>query len=371
MGGMMNDVGLGKLNWTVIAQRIVRGLGVRPDELILVRDDSGRMGVVEPILLAIELAGATPLLQLTPTNYMEQLWERGTSGYLKNWDKHRASWVEQADRILVLAGAQPRFETIPTEAFMAWQTAEQRLTEIEEERLLPYLLVAVPTALRAEQVGMSLTELDAYLMPALAAGVNELYRAMDRVLTAVRHATQLTIQTGNGCELRVMLDPKRAWHSDDGFIDEQDMAKGSIVSNLPAGSLYTTVVESASSGTLFVPRSGNARNIMFTLENGRISHIEAEEGGEALTTLFAQNTGEPGRIGHIGIGLNPHLNRPIGWTLVDEHVGGYLFVSFGENRYMGGENESSLNVDFAIPEATLLADGKRVIQNGRLRGWTR
>lgn len=69
-----------------------------------------------------------------------------------------------------------------------------------------------------------------------------------------------------------------------------------------------------------------------------------------------------------GIGLNPHLRQPIGWTLVDEHVIGALFLALGENRYMGGQNASSLNHDFALQGASLLVDGQVVVDAGRYAG---
>jgi hypothetical protein len=51
---------------------------------------------------------------------------------------------------------------------------------------------------------------------------------------------------------------------------------------------------------------------------------------------------------------------------VDEHVAGCLFISLGENRYMGGQNETSLNVDYAIPATTLVADGRMIVAAGKL-----
>ena len=82
--------------------------------------------------------------------------------------------------------------------------------------------------------------------------------------------------------------------------------------------------------------------------------------------MFDSHSGEPRRVSHIGLGLNPCLRQPIGWTLVDEHILGTLFFAFGENRYMGGENESSLNIDFALPGATLEIGGQMVVSEGRI-----
>ena len=82
------------------------------------------------------------------------------------------------------------------------------------------------------------------------------------------------------------------------------------------------------------------------------------------SAMFDRHTGEARRISHVGVGLNPYLRRPVGWTLVDEHLHGSLFVALGENRYLGGENASSLNVDFAVPGATLLVDDRIVVDAG-------
>jgi hypothetical protein len=45
---------------------------------------------------------------------------------------------------------------------------------------------------------------------------------------------------------------------------------------------------------------------------------------------------------------------------------GLLSIALGENRYMGGQNESPLNVDFAIPRATFLADGRVIVEEGKV-----
>ena len=73
-------------------------------------------------------------------------------------------------------------------------------------------------------------------------------------------------------------------------------------------------------------------------------------------------------MSHIGLGLNPYLNSPTGWTIIDEHIHGYLFIAFGENRYMGGQNESSLNVDYALANATLQVDGQTIVSKGKVTG---
>lgn len=99
---------------------------------------------------------------------------------------------------------------------------------------------------------------------------------------------------------------------------------------------------------------------------GRIDHIEAERGAQALAVMFDSHSGEPRRVSHFGIGLNPYLKEPVGSVIVDEHIRGWLFIAFGENRYMGGHNLSSLNVDYVHSAVTLEIDGKIIISRGNL-----
>jgi len=348
--------------WQPIAQRIVQGLGVAPGELIQVRDSAGRFDALLEILLAIECAGATPQPQLTPVAYLQRLWSAAPRSYLADWDRHRQAWARQFDRVLVLGGISADFGASDEAAFAVWRQAVHRLSAIEEARSLPVLVVALPTEARAAQLGISLPALEQIVLPALALSAAQLAATIRRVQDAVADCQTLIVQTGGQHELRLERG-QRLWLCDDGLIDD-DRARGGV-SNLPAGSIYTTVLEHATEGRLWLPQAGDATDVVLSFEAGRIAQITAQH-VETLHALFERHTGEPRRVGHIGIGLNPHLDRLIGWTLVDEHVEGCLFISLGENRYMGGQNESSLNVDYAIPAATLIADGRMIVAAGKL-----
>ena len=180
---------------------------------------------------------------------------------------------------------------------------------------------------------------------------------------AAEHTHTLVLRTGDQHELHLRRNG-RVWLADDGYIDPSDIAKGAIVSNLPAGSIYTTVIEDATHGTLYLPQVGNARDVVFHFQGGRAAVIEAASGAQELNTYFDAHDGESRRISHIGIGLNPFLQKHIGWTIVDEHIIGSLFIAFGENRYMGGQNASALNVDFELAGATLFADTRPLMLQG-------
>ncbi len=349
--------------WPAIARRIAQGLGVQPGDLIQVRGDAGELARLQEIVLAIEVLGATPLIEIWSSDYLRRLWTETPIDHLAQWDRHRARLVTQVDRIVTLQGAARAASDVPAARIDAWEAATQRIEQIEEERRVPILVVASPTERRAQQLGLTYEALEAIVLPALAVSAAQLQGEITRVLAMAAGGRRLTIRTGEGHALH--LDQgDRVWLSDDGTIDDADRARGAIVSNLPAGSIYTTVLEDQTHGSLYLAVAGEARDVVLTFEAGRIVDIQAASGAEALGRFLDSHSGEPRRVSHIGIGLNPYLAAPIGWTLVDEHVHGALFLALGENRYMGGQNVSSLNYDYVIPAATLLVGGRAIVEDG-------
>lgn len=350
-----------------IAQRIVEDVGVAPGALVLIRDRAGDRAMLDAVMLAVEERGGTPLPEINTPEYLIALLTRTDPGLLAGWDARRADWLRSADRIIKLAGGPTDLAGVSAAALDAWEEAIQRLSQIEDERHLPSVLVALPVPEQAKALQMSVQEMEALLRPALAVSVSELRAELAKLGRTTLESSNLTIVTGENCVLHLRREG-RPWHVDDGIIDSVDQRNGGHVANLPAGALYTTVLEDATEGDLWLDHAGPARDVHLHFERGRVTSIEAGEGAAELEALFDDESGESRRISHVGMGFNPHLQRPIGWVLVDEHVHGALIVAFGENRYLGGQNASSLNIDFCSMEATIRADGRTIVERGTIAG---
>lgn len=353
--------------WLPVARRIVEDVGVCPGDLVIIRDRVGNRAVLDEILLAVEASGGTPLPEVTPPAFLVRLLTEADALQLRHWDGRRTDWVRSADRIIKLVGGVGDLSQAPPDALAAWTEATQRLTRIEDERRIPSVLVALPNPEHAAALGMSLQDLTTVLLPALRVPVTDLRAAFNSIFPIVAGASTLTIRSGDDCVLHLRRDD-RPWLIDDGMLDSADCVGGGHVANLPAGALYTTVLEDAADGDLWLARAGPAREVRLHFERGRVTQIEAREGAAELDALFDAETGESRRISHVGIGFNPRLQHPIGWVLVDEHVRGAVIVAFGENRYLGGRNASSLNIDFCSTDATVCADDRMIVHRGSLVG---
>ena len=309
-------------DWAQIARRIVAGLDAQPGELIQVRDHVDRPDVLREVLLAVDLAGATPVVDHQSPAYLDRWLAAATPAAVEQSGRQRLQLLEQVDRVISLSGGIPDFAQAAPAALAAWQQIDAALTQVEEARQLPILVVAVPNEQRAARLGVTLAALEEHLLPALLLDVAESRRLIEQTLTAV-DGNHIVIRTGDGCELHLYRGD-RHWHGDDGVIDEQDRQHKTIVSNLPAGSVYTTVLEEQTHGSLYLPEALAATAVVLHFAAGRIAAIEAASGADALANWLDSHSGEPRRVSHIGIGLNPHLRRPLGWAIVDEHIAGEL-----------------------------------------------
>ncbi len=347
-----------------LAWRAVNGAGVQPGELIVVMDHAGRDDVLRKVLLNIDLIGATPLPEIAPPDHLAKVLYAAETEHIAQMDKHRAAWMQQCDRIIVLNGGWLDLADAPAESIQAWSDAQSRLAEIEEARHTPNIVVAVPNEAQAQRLGITLTDLENLLHDPIVAPLLNLQNAALRIQHKLS-GESFILRSGANCVLR-MKHGNRPVLMDDGYIDDADRAHGAVLSNLPAGSVYTTVLEDTAEGALFLPAAGDARDVTLHFKEGCVFRVEAASGADEVEAMFDAHAGESRRIGHISIGANPHLRRPIGWPLVDEHVWGALFVSFGENRYMGGENASALNEAFALPDVALEIDGATLLEYGRV-----
>ncbi|MEM4360431.1 MAG: hypothetical protein QXT45_07885, partial [Candidatus Bilamarchaeaceae archaeon] len=175
-------------------------------------------------------------------------------------DRRRVEWLQQVDRSLALIGAQPDLRRVPDEALRAFTTTYNQLETIRRERRIPQVIAAIPTIGKAAQLGLSHEELELRVMPALLVDPAVLVAASERVQSTLATAKTITITSGPGYELRLERG-ERPWLRDAGRLETTGGTAGAIVSNVPAGLLYTTIVEESAEGDLFLPVAGPAREL--------------------------------------------------------------------------------------------------------------
>ena len=144
---------------------------------------------------------------------------------------------------------------------------------------------------------------------------------------------------------------------------------------MPSGEIFSGPVEDSPRGRLRcgfpVCRGGRELDgIELEFADGRSSSARAREGEAYLLSMLELDPGAR-RLGEIGLGLNPGIDRFTGSILYDEKIGGTVHLALGQSYpETGGTNESALHWDLIIDTrkgGRLTADGQVVMEDGRWR----
>ena len=224
-----------------------------------------------------------------------------------------------------------------------------------------------PTEASAQEAGMSLSELEAFVAKALfldrddpAAAWRELRATQARVVERLRDASELRIEA-EGTDLRLRVDG-RTWINSDGK------------RNMPSGEVFTGPLEDSANGTIRYtipssPAGVQVAGIELRFEDGEVVDARAERGEAYLLRTLATDPGAK-RLGEIGIGTNFGIDRAIGAILFDEKMGSTVHLAVGRSYpESGGTNESAVHWDMICDlrqGGRLTADGEPIVEDGRL-----
>jgi len=139
--------------------------------------------------------------------------------------------------------------------------------------------------------------------------------------------------------------------------------------NFPCGEVFIAPIENRVTGKLVCDISVEdigriQKPVTMTIEDGICTHIEGERADEVRKILFT-NT-ESRIVGEFGIGLNGEISPLEERTLLLEKANGTAHLAFGSNEDFGGMNFSSIHADFVFNQPSILADGSKIMEFGRL-----
>ena len=81
--------------------------------------------------------------------------------------------------------------------------------------------------------------------------------------------------------------------------------------------------------------------------------------------LLSRNDPNVFNVAELGVGMNPCCSF-MGFMLEDEGVEGSVHIGIGTSITLGGTVKAACHYDLIMTGATLVADGKTLIEHGRL-----
>ncbi len=191
--------------------------------------------------------------------------------------------------------------------------------------------------------------------------VSRLSQKLRDILTIAKEAT---VSAPNGTHLHIPIAQQK------GYADTGLLREPGAFSNLPAGEASIAPDNGKTEGEMIVdsgmgvmPEDNDP--LVITIKKGRANRISGGLAAERLRRRLAQVGPKSRKVAEFGIGTNKmaHLS---GYALEDEKALGTIHVALGNDLSFGGNNNVPIHLDAVIYKASLVIDGRKILENGRL-----
>ena len=133
--------------------------------------------------------------------------------------------------------------------------------------------------------------------------------------------------------------------------------------NGKGGALRVAPVEDSSFGQIRLAevRLGAvvAKDVVFEVDNGRITGVRAAEGANALSDALASAGGSAKRFAELSLGFDPQASS-------GSEAAGTVCLGFGGNQALGGATPGALHSRYCLADATLFVDSRYLVRDGKL-----
>jgi aminopeptidase len=340
-----------------------RSVAVQPGWQVSIRATPLARPLVEAVIEQLARKGAYPILQLSfeqiggpfareapvevlrePAPLQRRIWE--------DVDAFIAIWAPENTR----EGAELSEER---------QTALEEMLAPMRERTMamaaPWVVAEYPVHAAAQDAGMTLAEYEEFIFDAVLLDWDAEGERMRKIADVFDAADEVRI-VGPGTDLTLSL-AGRAGAVDDGHV------------NMPGGEVFYSPVEDSAQGVIefsefpAVYFGHEVDGVRFVFDGGRIVDATARTGEEFLVQTLDSDDGAR-RLGELGIGCNPGIQRFMKNVAFDEKIDGTVHLAVGNSySFTGGTNKSAVHWDIVKDlrsAGQLFADGQLVQQNG---GW--
>ena len=345
---------------------VERCVDVQPGWQVLVVSMPQGRPLVEEVVRAIARRGAYSLLRLgftLPTH--EHAWTNAAPEPLvSQLPPIEAYQWDNADCYVVVQAPESTRDGSNVPAERSALVRQARLPHLAPfvagEK--PWVGGQFPTHALAQEAGMTLDQFEEFLYGAVLVDWDALGAHMRRIADRFDAAGEVRI-VGDGTDLRLSLEGRH------GEVD-------SLGANLPGGEFFFSPVEDSAEGVITYseyPACYMGHQVVgarLRFEQGVVVDASAEGDEEFLLATLDTDEGSR-RLGELGVGCNPGIQRHTRNTLFDEKMEGTVHLAIGQGfAFLGGTNVSAVHWDMVKdlrPGGRIELDGEVVQENGAWR----
>ena len=356
----------------VASQLVSTCLHVRSEDVVVIETAPHMIGLATRIGIACDKRDADTEVSLRTDDAFFSFLESKSVEQLSRPSKSALALANAMTiNVSLVALENPeRLRNIQPEKIAAVQRSRIPIEDVKLNRKVKtvYMALSELTSKRADTYGLSLASWRRAVEAASAEDYSELRTFGAKLRPLLKNGADVQIKAPGVTDLKFKLAGR--WPSlNDGIIDEEDIQNGSYSMIIPAGDLAVAMSEDSAEG-LFVsnvrqPWLGRwVEGVKWRFKNGRITEFNAKNNLSALKFEYEASKGQKDRIGVLYLGLNTKAMFGQLFSL-NRIASGAISIGIGNNKRLGGANESEFEFFATVSDGTLTVDGQTIISNGK------
>ncbi len=374
-----------------LAEDVVNAIGVQDGDAVFISGGSHEQKFLEDIGIAVARRGGQPVISAVSNDYQKRLLETCTVAQLKRMPKIMMGIAQAMDAyVIVEPYSDPSIKARFREKMQARSEGNFPVMQVIYGKPgKRWLYMGWATEGMAKMYHVPLQVLEKLVIGGCNIDYGVLKEDCELVMRALNDARYVHATDPHGTDFRLDIEGRRL-NPDDGMLSPEKVAVGDLGGNLPAGEVFVAPNENYGGGTIYCPltiddltRGILIKGVRLKFENGTLLPDEctAEVNQDVLRDTLAKmvetdmekyHAPNALKVAELGIGLNPVIDRAIGYILTDEKIGGSVHVAFGRSDMYGGNVQSNMHWDFVTaPDVTLeveYMDGSKALlmKDGKL-----
>lgn len=196
---------------------------------------------------------------------------------------------------------------------------------------------------------------------ACGADYSEIKVISEKIAALLDKASELRITSAKGTDLTLDISGRNGI-ADTGFLNHPG-----AFGNLPAGESMISPLEDKGNGILVIdgvagPLGKVETPVTLHIKDGRVIKTEGDDG--KLSEFYGRFQANVDKIAEFGVGTNKYTTL-IGHPLCDEKVFSTVHLGFGNNLFMGGQQDCNMHYDMILHEPDVYLDGVCIIEKGK------
>ncbi len=340
--------------------------------MVLIETWQHTLELASDIALECYRTGAKPMITLMTDRLWWNILEQIPDQYIRKTPRHVLNGADSITVWIGLGGPQDptRFRDVPASRLESFFEGEKPILDktFEKKVRTAELALGHITPERAKAYGFNYEHWVRMTEDAIKVDYRKMTELGRKMANRLERGSRVHLKSKSGTDLRFEIT-KRPVHIQDGIVDQQDIERGLVSTQLPSGKVEVAPLEDSANGTVVFdgPRALKGRmvsDLSLRFEKGKIVEYHASKFEEVFREVFEATKGDKDSIAQFGMGINPRVDL-IGYT-TDELSLGTATVGVGANRGIGGRNDSSFSFSATISKPTIEVNGYTIMLDGRL-----